>query len=748
MYKSNLITNLWLLSIVFISTLIQTCGLPSQKKLTLSCRDDNDLFVVMQKNSISCSRYDSPEEAIRNAPQGSGVLILADGYPVETTKTDSVLYAEAAAKELRLYVEYPSFIPGQKSGQPAGTQWERAVISSSAFAPELQKLRIIAIHDCRYIPLQVADPDIVVARVAGFDSALFGLPDLVYPILAGLPREKGTVMISTTKLSQFVTGRYAPYDAWKAIWGHILMRVRGDDVPVELEWTPTVRPSFTANEALPQDAEVMSLKRGIDWYFNSRMVMNEQMQPQYDRPSNGPEPAKANPDMTTDWPFGHRVGLRPDLTLPPGDGSFGVIEGFDAKIFYDGTQPVRWWRRGDCNGETAGAMAIAGKVFPNTPYLKTAENIGDWMLFNSQISLGERSDKSHPAYGLLGWSDVPQYCGPGTMNCYEVYYGDDIARNMLGMILAGAVIGKDKYDERLTAALLSTLRLSGKKGFQPDRIDQQPLEENGWRYYNQLETVSYSGNFQAYMWACYLWAYSQTGNELFLKTAKNGINNMMAGYPEKWGGLGLQMDRARMLLPLAWLVRVEDTPEHRQWLKLIAEDLDQDSLRGTIPEKIENFGEFGKGHYKAPMSNEKYGTTESPIIQKDSDSCSDLLYAVNFAFLGLHEAAYATGDDFYRVSAEKLADFLCRVQIKSEKHPELDGGWFRAFDFNRWEYWASNTDVGWGAWCIETGWSQSWITAVMAMRQLQTSFWDITGNNKKSFNRFEEQLYPGLIGSR
>ena len=333
-----------ILIFVVLYLFLESCS-DSRGKLFLSCREDNDLFVVLQENSIPCTRYDSPEEAVSNAPAGSGVLILADGYPMETTITDSVLFAEAAAKDLRLYVEYPSYIPGIETSQPEGTQWERAVISSGAFTPELQKLRILAIHDCRYIPLQIADPDIVVARVAGFDSALYGLPEVVYPILAGLPREKGTILISTTKLSQFVTGRYAPYDAWKAIWGNILMRLRGDNTPVEIRWTPTVRPSFMADEQLPEDAEARALKRGIDWYFNSRMVMNKQMQAKYDLPANGPEPAKANPDLTTDWPFGHRVGLMPDLTLPPGDGSFGVMEGFDAKIFYDGSQPVRWWRR-------------------------------------------------------------------------------------------------------------------------------------------------------------------------------------------------------------------------------------------------------------------------------------------------------------------------------------------------------------------------------------------------------------------
>ena len=31
-----------------------------------------------------------------------------------------------------------------------------------------------------------------------------------------------------------------------------------------------------------------------------------------------------------------------------------------------------------------------------------------------------------------------------------------------------------------------------------------------------------------------------------------------------------------MLLPLAWLVRVDDTPEHREWLRQVATDLVSD----------------------------------------------------------------------------------------------------------------------------------------------------------------------------
>ncbi len=230
------------------------------------------------------------------------------------------------------------------------------------------------------------------------------------------------------------------------------------------------------------------------------------------------------------------------------------------------------------------------------------------------------------------------------------------------------------------------------------------------------------------MWACYIWAYRHTGYELFLTRAKKAIELTMDTYPDGWKWTnGIQQERAKMLLPLSWLVRMEDTPKHREWLRTMADDLLKTQHQsGAIREEIGQ----GKGGFPPPASNEKYGTTETPLIQSNEDGVSDMLYTVGFAFLGLHEAAAATGEQYYIDAENKLAEYLCRIQIKSEAHPELDGAWFRAFDFNRWEYWASNGDAGWGAWCIESGWSQSWTTAVFALRQMDVSLWDVTKDSK------------------
>lgn len=719
----------------------------SSKKIILSSRVDNDLFQTLKTNNIECVRYDSPEQAIKHAPKGSGVMILADGYPGQPTVLDPTLFAISKKKGLRIYLEYPANLPGVETGIPSRTHWERAVISSNAFSPALQKLRIVAIHDCHFVKVKSDNADIVVARVAGFDNAVYGIPEEHFPVLTKInsSSDHGELLVSTTKLSQFVTARYAPQDAWVAIWDHIFSWLYPNIAIQKLNWTPYVRPSFTSNEPLPEDAEQQALQRGINWYFNSRSVVSPSMVQKYDTPSNDAVPASANPDTTQVWPFGHRVGFMPDLNGPVGDGSLGVMEGFDAKIFYNGQQPARWWRRGDCNGEIAGAISAAGISLNNDSYKKAGRNIGDWFYFKSRMSSGDRADPKHPSYGLTGWNDVPNYVGLGSMHGYEAYYGDDNARAMLGMILSAASLKTDVYDERLLKHILGNLRISGVYGFQPARVDNEPLTKEGWQFHFNNTNTHFSPHYQAHQWACYLWAYQQTGFDLFLNRAKKAIEMTMNAYPDNWSWTnGMQQERAKILLPLAWLVRVDDKPLHREWLKKIADDLlaGQDKS-GAIREQL---GKPGMG-LPPPGSNEEYGTAETPLIQSNEDKVTDMLYTVGFAFLGLHEAAAATGDVFYKHASDRLSNFLCRIQIKSEKHPELDGGWFRAFDINRWEYWASNADAGWGAWCIESGWSQSWITAVLALRQLNTNLWDMSKEStiETYFEKVRKEMLPDEV---
>ena len=686
------------------------------RRVVFSCERGNDLYRAVIAGGLSAPRYDSPAEAVGAAPRGSSVLLLAGGYPQALTPLTPEVFAEAKRKQLRLYVEFPSALPGLAVGAPQSARWERGVVASDTFGSRLPRLRILALHDCRFVPVEAPVAHMVLARVAGFDSAVYGLPEAaVHPLLFEHPG--GNLIVATTKLSQFVTARYAPADAWQPIWDWILRWALETDAPPRLRWTPAVQPSFTRDEDLPRGAAREAFRRGIGWFAKSRLLVHPALKTKFD------EAAK----------YHDRVGPGPQPGWPVGDGSEGILEGISSSIAPDGSQPVRWYLRGDCIGEVSGAYAVSCLLDGNGEHCRIAARLNDFLYFRSLLTSGSRGDPTSPSYGLLGWS-LPDYAG--------VYYGDDNARSFLGTMLAAAALKSDRWDERLLRGLLANLRTTGRLGFRGYRLDEAPLQTQGWRRYFSGDRIHYAPHYESYLWAAYLWAFDKTGYRLFLDRALNGIRMTMAAYPNEWRWTnGIQQERARMLLPLAWLVRVEDTVEHRAWLRRIASDLlSLQDASGAIREEI---GSDGRGQYGPPKSNEEYGASEAPLIQTNGDRLTDVLYTSNFAFLGLHEAGAATGEHVFADASAKLVNYLCRIQARSASRPELDGAWFRAFDFGRWDYWASNADAGWGAWSVETGWTQAWITTVLGMREMRTSLWQVT--SKSAIGKQAPAMIPAMI---
>ena len=413
-----------------------------------------------------------------------------------------------------------------------------------------------------------------------------------------------------------------------------------------------------------------------------------------------------------------------------------MIEGASSSIHADGSQDWLNSVRNDCNGETAMAMALTHLLTEEGTGRGTAYALCDYVCFTSPISTGPRANPDSPTYGLMQWTTADALGG--------IYYGDDNARSLLGIMAAAAAMDSPRWDRHLLKCLLANLRTSGPTGFRARRLNDDEIQEKGWQHFFELNEPIYHPHYESYLWACFLWAYEHTGFTPFLERARTAISMTMHAYPEQWSWTnGIQQERARMVLPLAWLVRADDTPEHREWLKQITSELlaHQDSC-GAIREEI---GSAGLGHYGPPKTNEDYGTSEAPLIQANGDPLCDLLYTTNFAFIGLHEAAMATGDESLIAASDRLAEFLVRVQVESNAHPELDGAWFRAFEYKRWDYWASNADLGWGAWSIESGWTQGWITAVLAMREMNTSLWDLTANTRigDHADQLTKMMLPG-----
>lgn len=671
----------------------------NRPRLYFICSEGNDLYRVARASGIDCSRYGRAEEAVAHASHGSGLLILADAYPDQTTQIDPQVYREAGKRGLRLYVEFPAEVPDLRVGEPQHVAYgyyhnilERVVVASDAFKPALERLRILDVHNCLYVPITAPTAELVMARVAGFDTAVYGLPqDGVHAILFKHPKQD--ILVAATKLSEFVEGRYAPPAAWPYVWRWIFEWLSPRQHFALLHWEPVVHPAFGRNQHLPVNAELDAFRKGISWFSQAKMLVSSSRK-------------------KTVYKYAATSGKHPgpSASWPSGDGSDGVLEGFSSEIEWNGTQPVSWNIRVDCIGEVAMAMAFSGVVESTTQNSKAAENLNDFLYLRSEPASAPQNDPRSPSFGLIAW------------------YGDGSARALLGTMATAGLLQSSRWDEKVLRCLLANLRTTGALGFRHNSLTESELQKFGWHHFYNEKFVNYHPHYEAYLWACFLRAYGETRYAPFLDRTRTAIRMTMAAYPDQWHWTnGLQQERARMLLPLSWLVRVQDTPEHRGWLKRIALDiLSFQDKSGAIQEEV---GAVGKGQFGPPKSNSTYGTSEAPLLQQNGDPVCDLLYTTNFAFLGLHEAAEATHDLLYSRAEDKLANFLCRIQIQSERHPELAGGWFRAFDFGRWDYWASGADWGWGPWSIETGWTQTWICGVLAMRHLRTSLWDVTGRS-------------------
>ena len=679
--------------------------------LQIVAKPDNDLVKVLLNNKVAFVRANSIMDGIQHAQQGSGLMVLADGYPDELTVMDSSLFVAASHKNLRVYIEYPAMLPGVKIGKRAylalgeyGAVVERTVVNSDAFGPELPEMSILEMKDCHFLPMSAKFSHLVLARVEGYNTAVYGLPEKTQPLLFEHPQ--GNLLVATTKLSQFVSGRYAPNDAWPHVIGMILKWTTGNSHLPLLQWTPTVRPMFPASHKLPMDTRYNAIKRGVEYYDRSMLFLHPSW-PQ----SNGMD------SISVVW--------------PRGDGSFGIGECFSSKrIFGNGRQAASLSARADCNLETAMGLACGTRLLKKSDYFRTkAHTLNDFIAFNSLACQETRADSASSSFGLIGYYAFNR----------GSYWGDDNARSLLSLITSSALLKEDRWDEIIVRGILANFRTSGINGFRPLNISEEELQKNGWQYFFNLDHIDYCPHMQCYLWCTYLWLYDKTRFKPFLERSRKGIGMMMKAYPNwRLEANRVEQERCRMLLPLAWLVRVDDTPEHRAWLDTIAQYIigiqDKSGAIPQIPGKI-------------VTTNNGYGTGECAMAHQAGDPVTDALYSINFAFLGMTEAAAAAGNSSYKKSAEQMADFFIRTQTQSEKHHELDGTWYRGFDFNKWDYWGSDGDAGWGVWSNEIGWTHSWITATLAMHEMKTNFWELSSGSKitTKFDHYRKLMLPDKV---
>lgn len=676
------------------------------------CADeDNDLVTVLKDNGYRIVLSDDVQTTLEKAPEGAAVLLLNRSYPDSVRLLSGQQVSKIGEKGLRVFAEFASTADTLPQLHEIG--FERVVMTDS-LAPGLGPMDLLSINRGRYFREDAAEGTVMaIAKVAGFDTAVYGLDDTpCYPLVY---RKRDGLWMSTSQLSEFARLRFMPEVKWKVFWEKVIGDLTGHETRFS-SWIYPVHPSYGKDVPLPDTARLASVRKGVEWFYNGHFLVDASWKKDWIDKYQGDGVMPIGPCLPPD--------------IKDGDGSCGILEGHCSAIYADGRQAYRYWLRCDVQGEAAMTFAVAGNLLGYENYMSVASNLVNYAF--DTFRDGPRNDPESPSYGLLSWAITTK----------DTYYGDDNARAILGMIMAADVLESTEWNRKITEAILANYRTTGADGFRGDLLKDADLQKHGWKYYQDRSFVKPHPHFESWMWACYLWLYRQTGYAPLLELAEKGIAATMKAYPSGWSWTnGLQQEKARMILPLAWLYRVSPTEEHKDWLYFMVDELLKNQVEcGAIREEL---GDSSKGLFGKVRSNDAYGKEEAPLIFDNGDPVADMLYTSNFAFFGLNEAACATGDPRIVSATERLSDFLTRIQVRSDSVKDVDGAWFRAFNYRDWDYWASDADSGWGAQCTLTGWIQSWIVTTQALMEEGTSYWDETSDSsigKSDMDVFDKML--------
>ncbi|MHB8996273.1 MAG: galactose-binding domain-containing protein [Armatimonadota bacterium] len=651
----------------------------------------------------------------------AALLICAPQYPTVAPLSEPAREAMQGFLEAgkAVYIEYTP-LPGLIGDTPDTARFERLYLPTDALSTDLPPLSLFEEHSSRYLPLTVSDGEVLLAygRLAGMDRAAFGPPETSIPALVSMPQGKGRLLVAATALSNWQRGRYRPTKSWEALTRAVLLallpeadarRARENFLEVEA-WTeprvwaapdqkvrlcvrvapgvestatgPAGKPKLTATEAgLLSTTPALLPKGTYTWTVTAAkgkatraLKVNVEI---------GERSERYRETVSRNLKWFEQASM---LIAP--DGSLGVREGFTSNIGADGKPATASCPRVDCISECALLFAIYGRLQGDKLWF----NRGQRMLQHT----GRAFSISSPNTWYFGhWQSRGEFRDDGS----TLYvFNDDSGAGTLFSLLGYAENG----DPALLKAGLRGVEYfchvasekSGLFGYMPHR-DYENSGHTGvaWPTLRAQEIKSASPHVMNLPLASLLVAYQLTGEKRYLEIAERGCRTLMAMYPNWHLQTSRSCEHARMLLPLSLLQHVAPSAEHRQWLATVA-----DYLIG----KQDPCGAIREWDGYNPKNNVSFGTAETSVFQENGDPISDQLYNTGFALMHLALAARVTGDERYRAAAERLGDYLTRIQIRDGS--EYDGTWLRAFDFARWEYFGSSADIGWGPYCSETGW--------------------------------------------
>jgi hypothetical protein len=691
----------------------------------------------------------------------TAVVVLADGY--RQAEPQPVKLGREAADKLtafvraggRCYVEYAvGLVP---TAAPRPKSFERIYVPQPSALTTLPPLTILDEQQSWLLPVDPPAEAIELlsyGRVAGVYDAVYGPPPQSFPALLEIPIGDGRLFFATTAFSNFKHGHYRLTSRWETLVRGLLISLQDnpDEITAALA-TATVRTSprawaasgtparllvsapagkpVTADVPLTEispgewESEPLELADGEhvftvisgegDWQSaaTARLVVSSR-EKRYERMLK----------RCFDWT--ESAGM---LYGQP-DGSAGIAEGFMSEIHPDGSHPFRDYRRGDCYVESAYAYQLYADYTGDKSYETIAGNLMRLVLDGMQIL-----DRT----AVYGSWETREYWK--TLVEMDNLFSDDDGWISAMVLENGIRRGHDgTVAQGLRGAETLIRTAHGELGLQPnpwrtpsyligqgwDTIARTPLTEN----------LDVSAHWQSTPQTAYLLAYAATSDRRYLDVAMRGLDHMVAEFPRMRLETSRTAEYIRFLLPLIAAYHYTKEQRYRDVIMRIGEFLHEhrDPESGALPE----------WDGRNPTSNAAYGEDEQSIVQRNGDTVTDQLYTVGFAAMFLPMAFHVTGEQLFDDLATGVLDYLSRIQIDDDS--PLSGAWMRSFDFAHWEYSGSNADIGWGPYCVETGWQNAPILIGAMLKLTGREFFPPVGDRQDLSSRvtaeFDAILHP------
>ncbi len=373
-------------------------------------------------------------------------------------------------------------------------------------------------------------------------------------------------------------------------------------------------------------------------------------------------------------------------------GTDGAYEGFTNCInAKTGEHTKNKTIRTDCTCEIGGALLFDWFLTRNAKSKSAADALFKFAFTWLQVKDGEHK-------GMVRWSE----------DAWETCYQDDVARAVLPALLCPYFGEEVPYFEEIKAGLDYMLETTATDGMRVPCTEMETMDEKMRAYLKTPGEFWPCAHFNAYYHAALLLAYKVCKKEEYLQCALAGLSTLMKLYPDTRRETSETEEYCRLIFPLAVLYDVTGEKEHYDWLCRVTTDLEK------FRHPSGGYAEWDTG-YKAGCARNHKG--ECALLADNGDPVADLLYSNNWLPLSFAYAYLVTGEQRFYDLWTANASFILSAQIHSEDKL-LDGAWARAFDMDSGENYGIPHDIGWGPYCIESGWTVGEILMGLQFMQL------------------------------